>query len=73
MTERIVKNSIVNMCKKSTDELFHYTLYQWWLDEGLEKELLSVESPFLEKFLKYAPPSSSSPLTIPILFIPSRS
>eukprot|EP01128_Nolandella_sp_AFSM9_P004505 TRINITY_DN2033_c0_g1_i1.p1 TRINITY_DN2033_c0_g1~~TRINITY_DN2033_c0_g1_i1.p1 ORF type:complete len:1386 (-),score=323.26 TRINITY_DN2033_c0_g1_i1:46-3639(-) len=50
--EKNLKERVLDACKKSTDELFHYTLYQWWLDQGLDSELLGIETEFVEKFLK---------------------
>ncbi|KNC47611.1 uncharacterized protein AMSG_02635, partial [Thecamonas trahens ATCC 50062] len=35
----------------SHDELFHITLYRWYIDQGLVNELLSLSSPYLESFL----------------------
>ena len=37
---------------ESNDELFHYSLYQWYVDRGLGQELLKLSSIFLENFLK---------------------
>jgi len=34
----------------SEDELFHYMLYQWFLDNQLEMKLINSHTPFLESF-----------------------
>jgi hypothetical protein len=41
------KISVLKMARKSTDELFHYYLYGWYLQNNLQTELILVRgSPF---------------------------
>eukprot|EP00743_Colponemidia_sp_Colp-15_P008436 GILK01009170.1.p1 GENE.GILK01009170.1~~GILK01009170.1.p1 ORF type:complete len:1662 (+),score=272.64 GILK01009170.1:89-5074(+) len=37
---------------ESDDELFHYALYQWLIDRNLQDELLSIDSPLVERVLR---------------------
>lgn len=41
--------SIVN---ESTDEAFHYDLYDWYLSQGWTDRLLAIDSPFVISYLK---------------------
>lgn len=37
---------------RSTDPLFHYRLYGWFMKNGLQEELLSFETPYLVPYFK---------------------
>lgn len=49
---RTDKKIAVQLSINSQDELFHYFIYEWYLEKGLGTELLHINSPFLENFLK---------------------
>jgi nuclear pore complex protein Nup155 len=47
------------ICKKSDDILFHHEFYQLQIDKGIPSDLIAVEYPYLESFLKsYCKPLS---------------
>ncbi|RKF57606.1 Nucleoporin NUP170 [Erysiphe neolycopersici] len=47
----IKRNEARQVVSNSDDELFQYDLYEWYLAQGLEKTLLSVDSDFVVLFL----------------------
>lgn len=47
-TKRLEAYQVVN---SSNDEVFHYDLYEWYIDQGLTERLLSVDSPHVITFL----------------------
>jgi nuclear pore complex protein Nup155 len=46
------KLKVIKACRKSTDELFHIVLYKWYLSQNLDNELLQLQTPYLEVFLR---------------------
>lgn len=53
-----VARDTVAFALQSGDELVHYILYQWFVDQQAELELLNVSSPFIEGFLLHLAKSS---------------
>jgi nuclear pore complex protein Nup155 len=49
--EETLNHLIHYVILKSKDELAHYSLFNWMVDMGMEKRLVSVDSPFLESYL----------------------
>lgn len=45
-------NTILRLATQSSDELFHYTLYNWLYEHGQNDKLLEIKSSYLENFLK---------------------
>lgn len=41
-------------CFASTDKLFHYEFYQWFINHGCSERLLTVETPYILPFLEHA-------------------
>jgi len=48
-----IKIRILKIARKSADELFHMILYRWYIDRGLSMELIQLQTPYMEQFLKY--------------------
>ncbi|KAI1005151.1 Nucleoporin [Podosphaera aphanis] len=46
------RNEARHVVNDSNDELFHYELYDWYLNRGWEKTLLSVRSKYVVQYLK---------------------
>ncbi|XP_064606018.1 nuclear pore complex protein Nup155-like [Liolophura sinensis] len=46
------KEQVFRMALRSDDELFHVSLYEWLVKKNLSEQLLQIQSPFLEPFLK---------------------
>ncbi len=44
-------NSLIRYVVNTRDELAHVTLFNWMINSGLEKKLVTLDSPFLENFL----------------------
>ncbi|XP_057299970.1 nuclear pore complex protein Nup155-like [Hydractinia symbiolongicarpus] len=44
-------HGMLSQCLKSGDELFHVTLYQWFIRTNQTDRLLEIKSPFLEQYL----------------------
>eukprot|EP01113_Clastostelium_recurvatum_P037057 TRINITY_DN5381_c0_g1_i1.p1 TRINITY_DN5381_c0_g1~~TRINITY_DN5381_c0_g1_i1.p1 ORF type:complete len:1363 (+),score=368.70 TRINITY_DN5381_c0_g1_i1:65-4153(+) len=42
----------------SKEELVHVALFGWYLEKGLEKELITLPSPYLENYLRRSEPDS---------------
>lgn len=49
------KAIILNQALASDDSLFHYTLYDWFIQQNMSEELLKVQSPYLEGYLAGEP------------------
>jgi nuclear pore complex protein Nup155 len=45
------RTKVLNIMQSSKDELFHDSLYEWYISKGMENELLKMQTPFLESFL----------------------
>ncbi|RKF83939.1 Nucleoporin NUP170 [Golovinomyces cichoracearum] len=45
------RNEARQIISKSDDELFQFDLYEWYLSQGLERTLLSVDSDYVVRFL----------------------
>ena len=45
------RNEAYAVVSDSDDELFHFDLYEWYLTQGWTDRLLSVQSPFIVRFL----------------------
>jgi nuclear pore complex protein Nup155 len=45
------RNEAYAVVSESEDELFHFDLYEWYLTQGWTDRLLSVQSPFIVRFL----------------------
>ena len=45
------RNEAYGVVNDSDDELFHFDLYDWYLQQGWSDRLLSVQSPFIVPFL----------------------
>ncbi|SPN98488.1 related to NUP170 - nuclear pore protein [Cephalotrichum gorgonifer] len=48
-TKRLEAHEVVN---GSTDEVFHFDLYQWYIDQGWTDRILGVDSPHVVTFLE---------------------
>lgn len=47
---------ILKAARRSTDEMFHIRLYEWYISEKLQQDLIKLNTPYLENFLtKYCP------------------
>ncbi|EJU01086.1 nucleoporin-domain-containing protein [Dacryopinax primogenitus] len=51
-----LRNAAYALALQSEDEIFHYSLYQWFVDNGQETRLLELHTPFIEIFLTQPPP-----------------
>ncbi|KZT61323.1 hypothetical protein CALCODRAFT_480039 [Calocera cornea HHB12733] len=51
-----LRNAAYSIALQSEDEIFHYNLYQWFVDNGQETRLLELHTPFIELFLTRPPP-----------------
>lgn len=47
------RREVITMALNSRDELFHYNLYAWYIDNGITNELISIKTPYLEDYLKF--------------------
>nr|ODO01102.1 hypothetical protein L204_01827 [Cryptococcus depauperatus CBS 7855] len=46
------RNEIYTLAVNSDDELFHYYLYDWHVQRGLQEQLLQFDTPYIENYLK---------------------
>jgi nuclear pore complex protein Nup155 len=46
------RNEAYSVVNDSDDELFHFDLYDWYLNQGWVDRLLSIDSPFVVQFLQ---------------------
>ncbi|KZP00865.1 nucleoporin-domain-containing protein [Calocera viscosa TUFC12733] len=51
-----LRNAAYSIALQSDDEIFHYNLYQWFVDNGQETRLLELHTSFIEGFLTRPPP-----------------
>jgi hypothetical protein len=47
----LLREIVLNLCLHSTDILFHYQLYTWYIEHELHDELFKIKSTFLIQFL----------------------
>ncbi|XP_049848989.1 nuclear pore complex protein Nup155-like [Schistocerca gregaria] len=43
----------LRLCTQSNDELWHYVLYQWYIDRNLATDLIRLSTPYLEDYLQH--------------------
>lgn len=46
------RNEAYSIVSDSSDELFHYDLYDWYLSQGWSDRLLAIDSPFVVSYLE---------------------
>lgn len=58
VTEQKLKNDTYAVCQASTDEVFHYSFYDWIVSHGHSDRLLSVKTPYIQRYLELQARSS---------------
>ncbi|KAJ1332254.1 hypothetical protein BSLG_008913 [Batrachochytrium salamandrivorans] len=46
-----IKSQVLSRALASSDQAFHTSLYDWFIQRGLHNELLRIQSPYLEDYL----------------------
>ncbi len=55
-----VRDETYQVAFNSNDELFHYSFYDWFVEQGVSDRLLEIESPFILSYLEDRSKSSIS-------------
>lgn len=47
-----LRDETYSICFSSTDEVFHFSFYDWFFSKGLENRLLDINTPFILSYLQ---------------------